>query len=856
MKLKLLNRNEEWVKNIDVFEPCVTQTINGEDILEFSTLEEVQKNYRVVFKDDSGKWREYIISDYAKEKSEKGTIYKILAENSFYETIGDFIVEKRIRNGTVSAALAAVLSSTRWEVGNVEDLGVGTATFYHVSAKEALQKHLLTVWQGEFQTRIIVSGNKITHRYIDLLKKIGNDDGKRFVYNKDCWSIKKHVSSELVVTALHGFGKGEQIEGGYGRRLDFASVNNGKTYVEDLQALALYGRNGASGKEHVFASVVFDNCEDKNELLKLTKAELKKISEPKITYSSTVDDLSRYGLEHEGVKLGDTVSVIDKEDGLRISARVLEYKDYIDGERSNEIVLGNKKQTFVQEQIKQADKIRSFQEKQGVWDRAGMFDKDGLGSNYLKELVEELNNRMNSTGGYVYISDDGKGLTTYDKPIDQNPTKAIQLVGGGFRIANSKKPNGEFDWKTFGTGDGFVADLIVAGMLKGGKVKFNLSQGTLLIGEENNKSLYWDGSKLWIKGDGIDLTSNNEYTGFKTQITQDANSIRMTAQNANSKAEQALTADAYTRTIANRADGNASTAIQKANSIEFQFQNYSPDKVKYGTTYALTPSECYIAYNGTRKFQVSTSTGDVSIQGSFTSPHLVANQSGCQINGSYGSTLLRPSGNSLEVWGLRANNNLTMLGNLIMTGNQILNGGLAINFAYGTTYPIEMRQGVECFSGLYVHGAKNAVVDTDEGMVAVSCYEMADTYFGDIGTGVINDDGFCMIFLDDTFRKTVNTDVEYLVFLTKEGQGDIWVDEKMPAFFTVKGTKGLKFAYEIKAKRKGYEMNRLERIETKIDEVGKTEEKELVDSLSRVDIEDFLRRESVAYEENYGLNDD
>ena len=226
--------------------------------------------------------------------------------------------------------------------------------------------------------------------------------------------------------------------------------------------------------------------------------------------------------------------------------------------------------------------------------------------------------------------------------------------------------------------------------------------------------------------DGVSTSVSNNRQEITT-VKQTVQGVKTTAENAQSKAEQALTADSYTRTIANRADGNASTAIQKANSIEFQFQNYSPDKVKYGTTYALTPSECYIAYNGQRKFQVSTYSGDVSIEGSFTSPHFVANQSGCTIKGSYGSTLLQPSGNSLEVWGLRANNNLTMLGNLIMTGNQILNGGLAINFAYGTTYPIEMRQGVECFSGLYVHGAKNAVVDTDEGMVAVSCYEIADT---------------------------------------------------------------------------------------------------------------------------------
>lgn len=353
--------------------------------------------------------------------------------------------------------------------------------------------------------------------------------------------------------------------------------------------------------------------------------------------------------------------------------------------------------------------------------------------------------------------------------------------------------------------------------------------------------------------DGVSTSVSNNRQEITT-VKQTVQGVKTTAENAQSKAEQALTADSYTRTIANRADGNASTAIQKANSIEFQFQNYSPDKVKYGTTYALTPSECYIAYNGQRKFQVSTYSGDVSIEGSFTSPHLVANQSGMSIKGSYGSTLLRPSDDRLEVYGLRANNNVTFLGNLIMQGNSILNGGLAITFAYGTTYPIEMRQGVECFSGLYVHGAKNAVVDTDEGMVAVSCYEMADTYFGDIGTGIINNDGFCIVSLDDTFRKTVNTDVEYIVFLTKEGEGDVWISEKFESYFTVKGTKGLKFVYEIKAKRINYEISRLERVENKVEDIAKKEEKELIDSLSQVDTEELLRRESIEYEENHRSN--
>ncbi|HZJ87239.1 MAG TPA: hypothetical protein VFC75_03350, partial [Erysipelothrix sp.] len=54
-----------------------------------------------------------------------------------------------------------------------------------------------------------------------------------------------------------------------------------------------------------------------------------------------------------------------------------------------------------------------------------------------------------------------------------------------------------FNWKTFGDGDGFVADLIVAGALQGGKVKFDLTNGTFLIGESTEDYLiYFDGTNL------------------------------------------------------------------------------------------------------------------------------------------------------------------------------------------------------------------------------------------------------------------------------------------------------------------------------------------------------------------------
>lgn len=92
----------------------------------------------------------------------------------------------------------------------------------------------------------------------------------------------------------------------------------------------------------------------------------------------------------------------------------------------------------------------------------------------------------------------------------------------------------------------------------------------------------------------------------------------------------------------------------------------------------------------------------------------------------------------------------------------------------------------------------------------LSAYEMSSPTLGDIGEGETDESGECYIYLDDVFSETVSADIEYQVFLQKEGSGDILVAEKNPQYFVVKGTENLKFSWEIKAKRKGYELTRLE----------------------------------------------
>lgn len=91
------------------------------------------------------------------------------------------------------------------------------------------------------------------------------------------------------------------------------------------------------------------------------------------------------------------------------------------------------------------------------------------------------------------------------------------------------------------------------------------------------------------------------------------------------------------------------------------------------------------------------------------------------------------------------------------------------------------------------------------------CYETSKPYFGDIGEATLDEDGVCYIFLDDIFAETVNTDCQYQVFLQKYGPGDVWVEERTKNYFIVRGTAGIRFGWEIKARQLGFEIERLEK---------------------------------------------
>lgn len=444
---------------------------SGLDTTAISAVEsEVKKGYRLLYQDDRSKWHEFIVSSITTAHTKDGIAHEIYAENSLISLRGESPIMDRRNISSPSKAMEIITDGTGWEW--VCDLSAtGNLSFYHISPFDALSETLKT-FGGEFYTQIRVEGNQIT-RTIVLTDRVGEDHGKRFSYRKDMASIKRKVKEEDVVTRLYPYGKGESVGDGYGRRVSISTVNGGKGYIENTAAQSLYGYKGGP-----FSAVkVYDSIEDAEELKRTAEKDLQALSTPSIEYEATVVDLKSYGMDFEGTSVGDTVRIRDKDLGLSLIGRVMELEVDPDGEEETKIKLGNIRENLDNRLSGMEKTLARISLKEGTLDALANH------KTFVDMVVQGLNDAFKTSASYMRFSPE-EGMIFTDNPDESKAKWAMNLGALGFRIANKKKPNGEWDFRTFGTGDGFVADLIRAGMLQGGAVKWNLETGHLNIGDK------------------------------------------------------------------------------------------------------------------------------------------------------------------------------------------------------------------------------------------------------------------------------------------------------------------------------------------------------------------------------------
>ena len=452
-----------------------TRATDGTDTLDITTIGEINKDERIAFKDSMGRWAEYLCQSTQTARAAGMPVTVAYCTGSIAELSRTYIEDKRNRNANAKACLAKALEGTRWAVGTVETgtiTGTADLSFYHCTVLDAVQKTADTYGlevQTEYQPD--PTGNQIGQRIIHLVEHRGSTNTtKRFEYGKDLTQIKRDIDAGDVITRLYGWGKGiEQTNdqgeatGGYSRKISFADVNNGKPYIQDDQALANWGIVGADGtKHHSEASADFPDCEDPKELLNLTKAALKTRTTPVVSYTADVTALGQAGYDPEGTDVGDSVQIIDTSftTPLRLEGRILQIEEDLAGSLADtKITLGNIRQSYTQRMAAQQQALDKLVSNSGAWNSAA----GGTGP-YMKDLIDRINQIMNATGGYTYLKP-GQGIYVYDKPEDQNPTQCIHIGGGYWRIADHKKPNGDWDFRALANGKGIFADTVFTGRL-------------------------------------------------------------------------------------------------------------------------------------------------------------------------------------------------------------------------------------------------------------------------------------------------------------------------------------------------------------------------------------------------------
>ncbi len=317
---------------------------------------------QVAFRDLKGNFRLFTIREVDDQDGE--ATEKIVECLPAINELTDVIVEeKRPQDKSAEYVLDIILENSRWQVGDVAELGKGSTSYYFDDAYESLGE-LTDIWGGEIVDRIEIDKNKIAGRYIDIVTRKGENKGKRFEIGKDIKNISRTVLY-YPKTALYGKGSSLEVEdddgeatGGHTRKITFRDVvwskkngdpvdkPKGQEWVGDPEALEKHGiPNYKTGElNHRFGMFEDNDEEDPETLLKKTWEAVQDEKDPKAQYEMDIETF--YGVadyEHEQVFLGDTGIARDKsiKPMIIVESRVIRWKYDIGNPSEGELVLGN-----------------------------------------------------------------------------------------------------------------------------------------------------------------------------------------------------------------------------------------------------------------------------------------------------------------------------------------------------------------------------------------------------------------------------------------------------------------------------------------------------------------------------------
>ena len=266
------------------------------------------------------------------------------------------------KNWTVSGLLKQLIDCHNSQVEDYKKFTIGTVTasdindnLYQAVQREntwnAIKSKLLDKIGGELQFRVEDDGI-----YIDYLEQIGEVKETEIALSVNMKSITREQDPTAFITRLIPLGcKQKDSEGNETeQRLDITSVNGGKNYVEDAEAVAVYGI-------HV-GFMEWDDVTEPGNLKNKGEAWLKENNKVQVKYSITALDLSLIGLSMDYFSVGNTHPIKNGLIAVDDMARIIKKNVDICDEVKSTIEVGDNFKSLSDIQREQTEQIKAAQQ--------------------------------------------------------------------------------------------------------------------------------------------------------------------------------------------------------------------------------------------------------------------------------------------------------------------------------------------------------------------------------------------------------------------------------------------------------------------------------------------------------------
>ena len=695
-------------------------------------------------------------------------------------------------NATGEEAIKKIFKNTNY---------IGHSNIMRISRSRLERKNIVAALTGDDENSFVNRwGGELFIDNFDIYmnEKIGHDTGLIISYGRNMEYIKESSSYKNTITRIIPIGFDGLRLTGKTPWVDSPNINK-YPYIMEKEIKFDHVKVKEENSDEGFETIE----EARAELIRLSKLlfEEEQIDSPEVSIEVSMYDLQGT-LEYESyecyeeVNLGDYIKARHEILNIDTLVRCIGYTWDGLALKYKTIKLGHQIDTYLDKQTDIYNKVNNILNSDGsvnAVEVAGILDAINVTMKGCRNVAQPLPVR-------VMICED------FDK---DSPSYGAMCFGSmGFMIAAERTPDDkDWDWRTFGTGKGFFADLIVAGTMLADRIRGGVLQsidGSLELDlRESSKGMQFkrNGKKaIDIAGTTIkffDWDGEDDAVAliYSTRIRRDENKLGLAIANKKNRSISiAYEADdnfySYMRFDMDNSDKITNSPITifketdfKGSQIWFGYGSNSIYKAKSDNLIANVKNGFIVLDRETAKSIALFKNGRTY----FSKNDKVY----CDLTPEYfaffkeGKAYFWKDLNQDKIW---------------------------------CTYDFVADRDFHVNRNFTVSGTKNCIQPTENyGERLFYSVEDCENYLTDRSMEVFNvekteeDTYERIILLDNIFKEAVRIENDYTIEIFKQGWGDYRIKEQTKDYFIVEADReDFTFKYVVTAKRRGFEDKRLE----------------------------------------------